>query len=146
MDARARVLGVETRARVDEFTSRRTTRAKARETGSETARASNVDGGAVKPYPLDKPTREAVRASGGAFVDEGSGVDACVATGEGKRSSVRGLGTRTDVMTRVIFETQRDATLRDARRRRRPGEEVRGGDFRERARCRRLSCAKWDNA
>ena len=45
-------------------------------------------------------------------------------------------------MTRVIFETQRDATLRDARRRRRPGEEVRGGDFRERARCRRRSCAK----
>lgn len=74
MDARARVLGVETRARVDEFASRRTTRAKARETGSETARASNVDGGAVKPYPLDKPTRAAVRANG-AFVDEGSGED-----------------------------------------------------------------------
>ena len=75
MGARARVLGVETRARVDEFASRRTTRAKARETGSETARASNVDGGAVKPYPLDKPTRAAVRAANGAFVDEGSGED-----------------------------------------------------------------------
>jgi hypothetical protein len=39
------------------------------------AQTSIVDGGAVKPYPLDKPTRAAVRAANGAFVDEGSGED-----------------------------------------------------------------------